>query len=185
MSDYFSLLGLPARPGLDDTLLKERYFDLASRWHPDSPEGDTEKFSELQEALKTLRDPAARLRYLVDLQFPDADYVPAQFGNPSLFMTVGSALQKGKTAFDKRAQAKSNLARAVLASEVVEALKAMSAARDTVDASRQGLLENLAELDASWPDVSAPALAALAGQFTYLARWREELAEWEFKLAQD
>ena len=67
--DAFSFFGFERRPLVDEVSLKERYLQLAALRHPDVSGGDDERFHQLQEAYGILRDPAARLRHLRDLQF--------------------------------------------------------------------------------------------------------------------
>ena len=43
--------------------LKERYLKLSKRYHPDMPEGDTERFREINEAYKIVQ------KYMQDFRF--------------------------------------------------------------------------------------------------------------------
>src|SRR5215213_7996593 len=69
--DQFALLGQPRRPWLAGDELKETFHRAAARSHPDKA-GDSEVASELNAAFATLRDPAARLRHLLELEHPEA-----------------------------------------------------------------------------------------------------------------
>jgi DnaJ-class molecular chaperone len=55
MSDYYSILGVDKNASDDD--IKKAYKKLSLKYHPDRPNGDTEKFKEINEAYETLSDP--------------------------------------------------------------------------------------------------------------------------------
>ncbi len=59
--DYYSILGVDAEADAEE--IKTAFRALAKRYHPDSEEGDAEKFRQVQEAYDVLRDPARRLAY--------------------------------------------------------------------------------------------------------------------------
>ena len=75
-SNHFSLFGLPATFAIDTALLDQRYRQLQSEVHPDkfAAASSTEKLRSMQwatsanEAYRTLKNPAARARYLLELQ---------------------------------------------------------------------------------------------------------------------
>ena len=71
VEDAFSLFDLQPRPWIDELALKEKYLRLAAIKHPDLLDGGDEQFHRLQTAYKTLGEPAARLRHLLALQFPE------------------------------------------------------------------------------------------------------------------
>ena len=74
--NHFELLGLPVGYGLDLSRLEERYRELQSRVHPDrfAAASEAERRVAMQwatranEAYRTLRDPLARARYLLNLK---------------------------------------------------------------------------------------------------------------------
>lgn len=168
---------------MDDALLREGYFQRAAAWHPDAPEGDAEKFRTLQEAHRILRNPASRLRHLLDLQ----DGEPPAAGPPvcpDVFLETSAVLQQARALAPRLDAARSPLARALLAGEHSATNRRIAAALATVDERLDEANASLSRLDAAWPDVAAADLAALAAQFGFLIRWRTELAEWKFRLAQ-
>ncbi len=73
--DHFSLFGLPRTHALDAERLETVYRDIQARVHPDkhAHQSDTEKRMAMQwaaqanEAYRTLKDPLARARYLLQL----------------------------------------------------------------------------------------------------------------------
>ena len=75
-SNYFELFGLPVSFEVDQTELNRQYIGLQKRYHPDFHAGassdDLEEVmrrsSLLNEALQVLRNPDARMRYLLQLR---------------------------------------------------------------------------------------------------------------------
>ncbi|MCI0404435.1 MAG: Fe-S protein assembly co-chaperone HscB [Acidobacteria bacterium] len=74
--DYFAFFGLERKLGLDLAALERRYYELSWALHPDnfhnaSPEeqaASLEKASLLNDAWRTLREPVARVEYLLGLE---------------------------------------------------------------------------------------------------------------------
>jgi len=79
--NHFELLGLPATFALDASRLERSYRDLQSRVHPDRFASRTEAerrvamqwATRANEAYRTLRDPLARARYLLQLKGFDTE----------------------------------------------------------------------------------------------------------------
>ncbi len=79
--DHFELLGLPVRYAVDATRLERGYRELQSQVHPDRFAAATEAerrvamqwATRANEALRTLRDPIARARYLLLLKGYDTE----------------------------------------------------------------------------------------------------------------
>ena len=79
--DHFELLGLPVRYAVDPERLERGYRDLQSQVHPDRFASATEAerrvamqwASRANEALRTLRDPVGRARYLLQLKGYDTE----------------------------------------------------------------------------------------------------------------
>ena len=75
-SDYFSFLGLERKLGLDLAALERRFYELSWKLHPDNFHNASaeeqavslEKASVLNDAWRTLRDPVARVEYLLGLE---------------------------------------------------------------------------------------------------------------------
>ncbi|SRR5258708_4000879 len=73
---HFELLGLPERYAIDSSRLERGYRDLQSQVHPDrfAASSESERRVAMQwaaranEAYRTLRDPVARARYLLQLR---------------------------------------------------------------------------------------------------------------------
>ncbi|SRR5258706_8540116 len=79
--NHFELLGLPARYAVDPDRLERGYRDLQSQVHPDRFAASTEAerrvamqwATRANEALRTLRDPLERARYLLRLRGYDTE----------------------------------------------------------------------------------------------------------------
>lgn len=75
-TNHFALFGLPAAFAIDTALLDQRYRQLQSEVHPDkfAAASSTEKLRSMQwatsanEAYRTLKNPTARARYLLELK---------------------------------------------------------------------------------------------------------------------
>jgi curved DNA-binding protein CbpA len=183
MQDAFSLFGLERRPLIDETALKERYLRLAEKRHPDVSGGNDEKFHLLQDAYKTLREPAARLRHLMELEFSGPGSQSDSAPHAELFMSVGSAVQTARAIFSRSENTTTALARALLSPEIAAALRQIREVLESVQHTRDQLAKRLENLDVRWPEVAPDELAALASAFTFVSRWKSELSEWEFRLA--
>jgi molecular chaperone HscB len=74
--DYFEVFGLPRRLAIDAAELQRKFYELSRRSHPDfhqgaSPERQAEILAtsaQLNAAYRALRDPIARIEYLVRLE---------------------------------------------------------------------------------------------------------------------
>src|SRR6267378_6961696 len=74
--DHFEVFGLPRRLGIDAAELQRAFYELSRRGHPDfhqaaSPERQAEILeasARLNAAYRALRDPIARIEYLVRLE---------------------------------------------------------------------------------------------------------------------
>ncbi len=74
--NHFEVFELPRRLGLDPVELQRRFYELSRQWHPDfhhraGPEEQAralEASARLNAAYRTLRDPVARIDYLVRLE---------------------------------------------------------------------------------------------------------------------
>jgi molecular chaperone HscB len=74
--NHFEVFGLPRRLRIDAAALQRSFYELSRRWHPDfhaaaTPEAQAqalEASARLNAAYRTLRDPIARVEYLVRLE---------------------------------------------------------------------------------------------------------------------
>jgi hypothetical protein len=159
VEDAFSLFDLQPRPLIDELALKEKYLRLAAIKHPDLLDGGDEQFHRLQTAY--------------------SEGVP----HDELFPRVGSALQQAKGIVSRLDHTTTALGRALLSPEVATALQQIREATNSVSQAWNQSIAHLEDLDTRWPEVSAAELVAMASSFTFLSRWRSQLSEWEFRLA--
>ena len=76
MNDYFAVFDLPRKLRLDQDALKARFYELSRRHHPDFHQGASAAAQEtalttsalVNRAYRALRDPIARVEYLVALE---------------------------------------------------------------------------------------------------------------------
>ena len=102
--DYFSVLGVARQPVLDEKTLSTRYYDLSRRLHPDLHQTGTAQEQEaslkntalLNKAYRTLRDPAQRGVYWLELHGEklgkDNNRVPPQLA--SLVFSIQEQLEE-------------------------------------------------------------------------------------------
>src|SRR5260370_560379 len=76
MSDYFEVFGLPRKLQVDLDALQRRFYELSRRYHPDFHQGADaatqsqalESSALVNRAYRALRDPVARVGYLIALE---------------------------------------------------------------------------------------------------------------------
>ena len=74
--DHFEMFGLPRRLAIDAAMLQRRFYELSRRHHPDFHHGASaedqaralETSARVNTAYRALRDPVARIEYLVRLE---------------------------------------------------------------------------------------------------------------------
>ncbi len=189
MNDHFATLALPRRPWLDADALKEWFHRTTAELHPDvARRGDAERFAEVNVAYHALRDPAGRLRHLLELEAPGQLSRPQSIPNElaDFFMRL-AALRQALDAFAlKESAASSALSRALLSSERLGLARQCTDAAAQLDAAYDHALTVVLKLDAEWefrPADAIERLAALHQQIAYLSKWRGQLREALFKLS--
>lgn len=76
MSDFFQVFGLERRLGIDAAALQRRFYELSRQWHPDfhqtAPPAEQarvlDESARVNAAYRALRDPLARVEYLIRLE---------------------------------------------------------------------------------------------------------------------
>jgi len=66
---------------------------------------------------------------------------------------------------------------------VAETLQKLRKVREAAERARLDLERRLLELDRRWPELEPGELSRWASEWNFLAKWRVELNEWEFRLA--
>ncbi len=182
MTDHFALLGLERRPGPDEQAIRSAYLAQAARWHPDSREGDGDRFASVREAWDVLSDPARRLRHLIDLTDPGVGSSGPGQSPGDLFVRVGAAIHTAKSVCERHENATSGLIRANLIIEARNAKAGLLEVAGLINDALASWRERLSEADAQWPATPAKELANLAGEVVFLQRWKAQLDEWQFRV---
>ena len=76
MNDFFQVFGLERRLAVDTTALQRRFYELSRQWHPDfhqaRPPAEQaralEESARVNAAYRAVRDPLARVEYLIRLE---------------------------------------------------------------------------------------------------------------------
>ncbi len=187
MTDHFAALAQPRRPWLDAETLRESFQRAAAQQHPDAPGGGDARFAALNSAHTVLREPAARLRHLLDLTAPGRTSVTASIPPAlgDLFMELAT-LRSSLTRFrEKEATAASALQRALLAGEKFALRSILDLALHRVTEAHNTALSELRALDGAWaadPTTVLDDLAALQARFAFLGKWSAQLREDRFQL---
>jgi curved DNA-binding protein CbpA len=185
MPDHFAILQQPRRPWLDPEELKERFHRQTANCHPDlSGGGDDADFSALNAAYTVLRDPASRIRHLLELEAPER--LTASHEAPpalaDLFMRI-AAFGHALNVFSKKESATSSaLTRALLAGDRLALSQQGGVVRAELEAAYDAAMRALRLIDSDWQKDPRPSdvverLAVLYPQCAYLAKWRSQLAE--------
>jgi molecular chaperone HscB len=95
-TDYFAVFGLPCKLSVDLVLLEQKFLQLSWKLHPDNfvnaSESERElslkKSSELNDAYRTLRDPLARVEYLLEIEGERKEGEKKQQAPPELLEEV-------------------------------------------------------------------------------------------------
>lgn len=176
--DPFNLLGLSKRPMLSEEEIGNAYRRLAGELHPDQAGGDDVRFKELGGAAAILRDPARRLRALIDQ--PTGTAIPSEAAD--LFSRVATLLLEADELLARHSTATNPLAKAVLAAPLKKLAADLDALLAKVESWHSRLDARLASLDATWPSEETTEIASLADSFSYAIRWESQLRERKLSL---
>ena len=95
-TDYFAVFGLPRKLSIDLSLLEQRFLQLSWKLHPDNfvnasereRELSLKKSSQLNDAYRALRDPLARVEYLLEIEGERKEGEKKQQAPPELLEEV-------------------------------------------------------------------------------------------------
>ena len=193
--DFFTLLGESRRPWLDPERVKEKFHQLSRTEHPDqqtaSSPGDESAdavFARLNQAQAALRDPKARLRHLLELEFPQVKLsgpakVPVTLAD--LFAPIHGLLRAIDAVLAKKAAAPSALAKALLARDEFSLREKAETQLARLETLHLAAVAELQAFDVEWeprPPDAAARLHEFYQRFAYPARWTEQLRERLFQL---
>lgn len=102
MINYFQILGIPKKLSIDTTELEKIYHDLSKKNHPDFflNQGEDkyldalETSSQINQGYKTLKDPLARVHYILELDAPQLLAERDKSVAPDLLMKVMEMQEK-------------------------------------------------------------------------------------------
>ena len=177
MPDAFALFHLPRRPWLDAEILKDEFHRRSASLHPDAG-GDADQFAQLNASHQTLREPAARLRHLLELEAPELLAQSQQIPPPlaGRFMRVAAARQSAASFLAKHRSASSPLAHALLAGEHATHSQNLNAALADLETAQTNALAHLREIDDTWRE-RIPDIARLHAELSYMEKWTAQLRE--------
>ena len=205
MTDAFAILSEPRRPWLDADVLKARFLPLATAVHPDRVHGgpETEKaaaaerYTALNSAFNTLREPRERLLHLLELEAGakpgDIQRIPP--GTMDLFVEVGQTCRDADAFLAKKSTATSPMLKLRLMQEGLDRADTLMALQGRVNLLRDGLTAELQAMGALWdaaPAIGAPdrraalplgRLEQVYRVMSYVARWTEQLQERSVQLS--
>jgi DnaJ-domain-containing protein 1 len=205
MTDYFALFNEPRRPALDTDALKQKFLQLSNDVHPDRVHSASEeekqrvtgRYSELNAAYNTLREPRDRLLHLLELEAgakpKDVQRIPP--GTMDLFVEVGQLCRDVDSFLVERNKVTSPLLKVQMFERGMEWTDKLQALQQRINAKRDELVEELRKMNSQWE--AAPAVASsdraaalplerleqIYRIFSYIARWSEQLSERIVQLA--
>lgn len=204
MTDAFALLNEPRRPWLDPEALKQKFLPLSSETHPDrihsaseaEKERATARYSELNAAYNTLREPRDRLLHLLELERgtkpSDIQRIPP--GTMDLFVEVGQLCRDVDTFLVTRANVTAPLMKVQMFQQAMDWTDKLQALQLRINSKRDELAAELQQMNAAWesaPDVGSPERASalplerleqIYRVFSYIARWSEQIQERNIQL---
>jgi molecular chaperone HscB len=166
MTDYFELFSLPRLPFLSDHLLKERFVELSSRWHPDrfhAAAGEEkrsagQRFAEINAAFHCLREPPDRLRHLLELETGtkprDIETIPASAMN--VFFEIAQTCREAAQFLEEKAAVSSPILKAKLYERGLEWAGRLRELQSQIETMRQVLLAELDAMNVVWENAPVP-----------------------------
>jgi hypothetical protein len=183
MIDYFALLDIERRPAISDDFLKNAYFRKTESFRQNQVESDA--FSSLNLAFRTLANPAARIQHLLRLEFGDArgGQIEADLGQ--LFGNIVEALQSADQEFGSLSPESSALIRALAFHRMDGMRESLNQSEKELSKRECSLLSKLGQLDGMWmenPTQCRESLAQIALSLTFVQKWLNEVRERKIRL---
>lgn len=185
--DAFAVLGLAPRPFLDADAVRAAHAERIRAAHPDTAGGDAAEASRLNEAVAVLQSDARRLQHLLGLQGRTAAAVrgvPPELGD--FFAALAPDMQRAAELKAGHAAAETFLERAEFSGRALEVLNALQGHAAVWGRLHAAALGDLQRLDAAWQAGERPlaALETCAASLAFLEKWRQQLEERQFQLAE-
>jgi hypothetical protein len=181
MIDHFAAFKLPRRPWLDEEALKQRFHRMTSEQHPDVSPVNSSAFAGLTKSYAILRDPAARLRHLLELEYPDFKASPAI--PPALterFMQVATLRREIHVFVEQHSASELPITQALSAAARFGLQRDVEKLATALELDRDRCLQLLQAEDELWEqrDAETPQrLATLQQELSSLLKWADELRE--------
>jgi len=166
MTDCFALLDEPRRPALDLEALKAKFLSRSAELHPDrihnAPDAErlaaTDRYSTLNSAYNTLRDPKERLGHLLELERgrkpPGIESVPAEWMDG--FMEVGQLCRAVDAFLAEQSKVTSPLIKVQRFQQAMEWTDKVNAVASSLTAKLDAATGELRSLNEAWE--SAPTV---------------------------
>jgi DnaJ-domain-containing protein 1 len=199
MTDYFALFNEPRRPWLDAETLKQKFLALSATVHPDRVHnlGEAERaaaqerYTELNTAYNSLREPKDRLQHLLQLELgalpKDIQRIPSDLMDLSL--EVGKACREADAFLAEKARVTSPLLQVTFFERGHDFADKLQAIRQRVNTLNEQLNDELKQIDTTWQSGTPPRstllqrLEELYRLFGYFARWNAQLQERAVRLS--
>jgi len=157
VTDLFAVLGLPRSAWLDADEIKERHHALMAS-------GSASSATILNEARRTLQNPALRIRHFLALEFPDFAPATRPHQDWEFFLKVGQATRLASELAAKKSSLSIPLARAALQNEILAKNETLLLLKAEIE-TRLAACEDRLKISAG-PEV----LTALAEEFAFLQK---------------
>jgi len=167
VTDLFAVLGLPRSPWLDAEELKQRHHALmaAEASANSSP-------AILNEARRTLQNPALRIRHFLALEFPDHQPTNQPHQDWEFFLKIGQATRQATELAARKSSLSHPLARAALQKEILNQRAALIVLKDEIEKRLTAADERLQAFEKN-PEV----LQSLAEEFAFLQKNQNAVRE--------
>jgi hypothetical protein len=183
MIDYFALLDIERRPAISEEFLKNAYFRKTEFFRLNQVESDA--FSSLNLAFRTLANPATRIQHLLNLKFGDARGGQIESGLGELFGKIVEALQSADQEFGSLSTESSALVRALAFQRMDGMRESLNQSEEELSKRECGLLSELGQLDRMWmenPTQCRESLAQIALSLTFVQKWLNEVRARKIRL---
>ena len=170
MTDLFAVLGLSRSPWLDAEELKQRHHAMMAAGHSNNTSPAI-----LNEARRTLENPALRIRHFLALEFPDYQPAAQPHQDWDFFLKVGDATRQANELAARKSSLSHPLARAALQKEILtqrDTLLTLKVEIETRLAAGETRLRDFAENPAD-----PVKLSALGEEFAFLQKNQASVRE--------
>jgi hypothetical protein len=167
VTDLFAVLGLSRSPWLDSEELKQRHHAMMAAGHSNNASPAI-----LNEARRTLENPALRIRHFLALEFPDYQPAAQPHQDWDFFLQVGDATRQATELAARKSSLSHPLARAALQKEILNQ-------RDTLLTLKEEIEKRLATADERLQafEKNPEVLQALAEEFAFLQKNQASVRE--------